>query len=418
MPITLGELKAFRKNFDKTLTEQEEDQKRGYLYAFIKHKRNLEKKNQQELISFMFANIYWVKFQFYNSENEGAKCLKESCKIIKKLTNENRRLSVFYRDIELYFANFKAANLKFNEAIPLYIKLIGLEQEPNRKTIVIVNLLRSYIKTGQFYKALDICRKKESIVNRTSAQLKTNFFLLNARLLLILGYESLVEVCLHKIAQLNTLEKNQQIELQYLQIFASANPASFKKSLRGYDDIIDTLTKQEREHLSHSYELEKLLFLNIIQASKAKNRKKFIERCRFLARKANDDNCMFKIISDFESVLYSKSPSEGDYIKSFEALHNLYQHSYHLLFVHLTVQFIDFLIKNCRFGKASLLLQDLKAYHAIRESGISQRLLNQLKKSPSRIRDYYNQQIDNLPEKFQDNSELHKLIFFSEDLTI
>ncbi|MFK7823414.1 MAG: hypothetical protein AB8G05_04625 [Oligoflexales bacterium] len=251
--------------------------------------------------------------------------------------------------------------------------------------------------------------QKKSTVNQASLEIKTTFFLLNARLLLILGYESSVQECLDQIALNKRLDANQKIELKYLQLYASVDPGNFLPTLNHYRSIIDTLIEQERESASYSYELEQLLFINILEPKKVKSRKKFIERCKFLARKSGDQT-MFPLITNFESIIYHHNPTEADYLVAFESLHKLYKSSYHLLFQHLTIQIIDFLLMKSRYGKASSLLQDLKAYHANRESGISQKLLGQLKKSPSRIRNYYNKQIEQLPTKFDEDSEIQNLL--------
>ncbi|MFK7823413.1 MAG: hypothetical protein AB8G05_04620 [Oligoflexales bacterium] len=162
MFITLGNLNTFREEFKKTLSELEEEQKRAFLYNLL-HQKKSSKKNRNELINCMLANIFWVRLQFHNNFNEGSKCLKYSCKIIKIFTKENRKLSSISRDIEHNYANFQARELNFGEAIPLYLKLVSAERQPNRKTKVIVNLLRSYIKMGLFYKALDTCFKKNPL---------------------------------------------------------------------------------------------------------------------------------------------------------------------------------------------------------------------------------------------------------------
>ncbi|MBM4251837.1 MAG: hypothetical protein FJ146_07685 [Deltaproteobacteria bacterium] len=337
-----------------------------------------QSRESPEQLKLAFAQVLWVRQRFHTDYRDGLGKLKPAYEIFARLSSANRLLSFLKKDVAILWGNFCHDNLQFDDAIERYQEALLHENNPDRKALCLLNIARTYLRTKRFYQALEHA-EKIPLDKIAKPHLRQTFLLLKARILLILGYQSLASGPIKEVLAIPDLSSDVALEARYLQISALIPDASFGDAKAYYEDFIAWLEANNLGAAANFYRLEWQVFAALIEASDIGSRHKFLQRSSYLARQV-DRADLHELARQLVQISSGDKYTKDDFAQLHAALADLRGRGEHLLYRQVLVQSATTLIKNQHYDKAAEMLREIEIYYQVGEALIPPKLSGLLSK--------------------------------------
>ena len=388
-----------RQNLIGEFASLPEEEKRAYLQAKLAAGSGVKANDTPRVIA-GFAHVLWVRNKYYNDFKEAKKHLLTAQKIFMELAELNHMLSFLKKDLAVFLGNLYRDHQEHEQAILMYREALVNETNPDRRATALVNMSRSFISKGDFFKSLETAEKIDhSLI--TDHDLQHFVMLLKARILLILGFPTLAVHGLEEILRLPKPLPRVALEARYLQIFTKIDYRNCLAAKAQYEALIAYLEQNKQEGSANFYRFEWCLFAPLLEPRTIKNRRLFMTRSQHLARLGQCTDYL-DLLKEIMGLVFSDKYPEADFVSLQTALHNLYSADNHLLFQHLLVQIVLLLQSRRMFEKSGLLLQEFETYQGRCEVGFSKKLLDRLQEHENWIGPCMDHLLGNLPASLLD----------------
>ena len=347
------------------------DDQRIWLAAKVQ----LEGRNKADPLQQMeiaFARVLWVRSKFHTDYRDGVTNLRLAHEFFAKLSGENRLLGFLKKDVAILWGNFCHDNEVFDEAIEHYQEALQHETNPDRKALALLNLARTYLRTKRFYQALDHAERVQ-VDTLQKDHLRQTFFLLKARILLVLGYTTLASKPLHDVLAVPELTSRVQIEARYLEIASKVSDQEFIAAKPHYEALITLLDQSGSESSANFYRLEWMQFAALLEAETIGSRKTFLQRTGYLARQVERAD-LHELARHLLQISSGDKYAKEDFIALQGVLAELRGRGEHLFYRQILVQIAFVLIKLQHYDKASEILREIEIYYQVGEALIPPKL--------------------------------------------